>query len=28
MANDPYTCDTCGRGFPTKEQYDTHRLQH
>ena len=28
LANDPYMCDTCGRGFSTKEQYDTHRLQH
>ena len=28
LANDPYLCDVCGRGFPTKEEYDTHRLQH
>jgi uncharacterized C2H2 Zn-finger protein len=28
LANDSYTCDVCGRGFSTKEQYDTHRLQH
>jgi uncharacterized C2H2 Zn-finger protein len=28
LANDPYMCDVCGRAFSTKEQYDTHRLQH
>ncbi len=28
LANDPYLCDICGRGFPTKEEYETHRLQH
>lgn len=28
LANDPYLCDVCGRAFPTKEEYDTHRLQH
>ncbi|MFL6488708.1 MAG: hypothetical protein ACJ70V_03690 [Nitrososphaera sp.] len=28
LANDPYLCDACGRGFPTKEEFDTHRLQH
>ena len=28
LANDAYMCDVCGRGFATKEQYDTHRLQH
>jgi uncharacterized C2H2 Zn-finger protein len=28
LANDPYMCDACGRSFSTKEQYDTHRLQH
>ena len=28
LANDPYLCDVCGRGFPTKEEYETHRLQH
>lgn len=27
-AADSYMCDVCGRGFSTKEQYDTHRLQH
>ena len=28
LANDSYMCDVCGRGFSTKGQYDTHRLQH
>jgi hypothetical protein len=28
LAKTPYMCDVCGRGFPTIEQYDTHRLQH
>jgi hypothetical protein len=28
LADTHYTCDVCGREFPTKEQYDTHRLQH
>jgi hypothetical protein len=28
LANDSYPCDVYGRGFPTKEEYDTHRLQH
>ena len=28
LANDPYLCDVCGRAFPTKGEYDTHRLQH
>ena len=28
FANTPYRCDVCGRGFPTREQYNTHRLQH
>jgi len=28
LAKTPYMCDVCGRGFPTNEQYDTHRLQH
>jgi hypothetical protein len=28
LAKTTHTCDVCGRGFPTKEKYDTHRLQH
>ena len=28
LANTPFMCDVCARGFSTKEQYDTHRLQH
>jgi uncharacterized C2H2 Zn-finger protein len=28
LAKTPYMCDVCGRGFPEKEEYDTHRLQH
>ena len=28
LANTHFTCDVCGREFPKKEQYDTHRLQH
>jgi uncharacterized C2H2 Zn-finger protein len=28
LANTHYTCGVCGREFRTKEQYDTHRLQH
>jgi C2H2-type zinc finger/zinc-finger of a C2HC-type len=23
-----YTCELCGRSFPEKEEFDTHRLQH
>src|SRR5437868_1989575 len=28
LAKNPLMCDICGRGFQTKEQYDTHKLQH
>jgi ribosomal protein L37AE/L43A len=28
LAKQLYTCEVCGRGFPEKEEYDTHRLQH
>lgn len=28
LAKQIYTCEICGRGFPEKEEYDTHRLQH
>ena len=28
LAKDPYLCDVCGRGFPSKQDYETHRLQH
>src|SRR5919106_4708169 len=28
LANDPYLCDICGRGFPTKEEYETQSGRH
>ena len=28
LARQNFMCEVCGRGFPEKEQYDTHMLQH